>query len=167
MREPAIELDKAIAFIRSIGITVEFVTIDEECFLPGLSIKNGVILVDRDRLTYPGDILHEAGHIAAVPFEERPSLNAATIGTRDENAAEEMMTIAWSWAVCLHLGIDPGFVFHPHGYKGAGPHIAAEFAAGRYFGVPMLQYAGMTAIPTKNNKGEVGVYPEMVRWVRE
>jgi hypothetical protein len=158
--------DKAVAFIRSIGITVEFRTIDTECFLPGLSVNSGVIIVDLDKLKYPGDILHEAGHIAVVPAEERTTLNSSTLETRTDNAAEEMMTIAWSYAVCLHLDIDPGFVFHPHGYKGAGPHIAGEFANGRYFGVPMLQYVGMTIQGTKNNKDGQVVYPQMIKWVR-
>jgi hypothetical protein len=159
--------DKAVSFIRSVGINVLFERIDTTCFLPGLSIRNGNIIVDRDQLKYPGDILHEAGHIAVVAAGDRSTLDSTTIEAREDNAAEEMMTIAWSYAVCIHLDIDPGFVFHEQGYKGAGPHIAGEFAAGRYFGVPMLQYAGMTTQGSKKNRGEAGVYPEMRKWVRE
>ncbi len=158
--------EKAISFIRSIGIPVLFQTIDTECFLPGLSVVNGVILVDKDKLKYPGDILHEAGHIAVVPADERSTLNSTTIETRKDNAAEEMMTIAWSYAVCLHLGIDPLFVFHEYGYKGSGPHLAKQFALGNYFGVSMLQYAGMTIQGKGRTKDEIDVYPKMIKWMR-
>ena len=59
---------KAVDFIQSIGISVLFREIPEKSFLPGISIKAGEIIVDPEKLKYPGDILHEAGHIAVVPL---------------------------------------------------------------------------------------------------
>lgn len=97
-----------------------------------------------EKFKYPGDILHEAGHIAVVPPAERHLLNADTIATREQREAEEMMAIAWSYAACVHLDIDAGFVFHDNGYKGGGSSIAESFKQGHYFGVPMLQWVGMT-----------------------
>jgi hypothetical protein len=110
--------EKALSFIKGIGIETAFTSLTEEqCFLPGLFIKNGRILVDRSKLLFPGDILHEAAHIALVPLEERKTLDGETIGKRKDAAAEEMAAIAWTYAACLHLDINPHFVFHEKGYK--------------------------------------------------
>ena len=104
--------DKAVDFLTTIGIVVKFEPIDSATFLPGVSIENGQIIVDREKMKYPGDILHEAGHIAVVPAKDRSTLNEQTIIQREQRDAEEMMVIAWSYAACVHLGIDAGFVFH-------------------------------------------------------
>ncbi len=159
-------LDKCIEFLRSIGIPVHFRTITTDCFLPGISIVHGEIEVDLEKLKYPGDILHEAGHIAVVPAAERNTINEHSIANREQREAEEMMAIAWSYAVCLHLDIDAGFVFHDHGYKGGGSNIAENFKQGHYFGVPMLQWVGMTK--EKKDETEPGkpVYPAMLQWLR-
>lgn len=156
------EFEKAVGFIRHIGIPVHFASLEDFCFLPGISIVNGEIVVDEAKLSYPGDILHEAAHIAVVPTAERNTLNEASIATREQREAEEMMAIAWSYAACVNLGIEPEFVFHDNGYKGGGSSIADNFKQGRYFGVPMLQWTGMCL----NEKEENG-YPEMKKWLRD
>lgn len=160
-------LEQAIAFIRSIGIPVEYRTLEADTFLPGLLIEEGKIIIDLQLLKYPGDILHEAGHIAAVPASERPALTGDSIGQRENHAAEEMMAIAWSFAACKHLAIDPYFVFHEDGYQKGGHYIADEFEAGRYFGVPMLQWVGMTAEQHQAENFGRPAYPAMVKWLRE
>jgi hypothetical protein len=157
-----------ISFITSIGIPVWFEPIAETTFLPGLRIRDGGIYVDHDKLKYPGDLLHEAGHLAVIPPADRPLLNEDNIGLREHQAAEEMMTIAWTYAVCVHLGIDPHIVFHENGYKGDGANIADNFSEGRYFGVPVLQWIGMTIDPSGPQKPDDAVcYPQMIRWMRE
>ena len=158
--------DKTVEFLRTTGIPVHFRPITTECFLPGISIVNGEIEVDMEKLKYPGDILHEAGHIAVVPSTERSTLNEHSIAGREQREAEEMMAIAWSYAVCVHLNIDLAFVFHDNGYKGGGSNIAENFKQGNYFAVPMLQWVGMTN--EKKNEAEPGkpVYPAMLQWLR-
>ncbi|MGB3005380.1 MAG: hypothetical protein WBC06_02650 [Chitinophagaceae bacterium] len=159
--------EKALEFLKSIGIAIHFMPLDDNCFLPGISIINGEIVVDMEKFKYPGDILHEAGHIAVVPPAERHLLNADTIATREQREAEEMMAIAWSYAACVHLDIDAGFVFHDNGYKGGGSSIAESFKQGHYFGVPMLQWIGM-ALEKKDDKDpEKPVYPSMRKWMRD
>jgi hypothetical protein len=160
-------LNSIIEFVRSLGIEINIHPITETCFLPGLHINKGTISVDLDQLKYPGDLLHEAAHIAVVPLAERASLNDTTLGERPNQAAEEMMAIAWSYAVCKHLNIDPLIVFHEHGYKGGGTNIVENFNAGRYFGVPMLQYMGMSAEPHNAEKLNLPAFPEMKKWVLE
>jgi hypothetical protein len=160
-------LDTIIPFLETTGIPVQYGTLEGDCFLPGLSIENGTVIIDRERLLYPGDILHEAAHIAVVPPAERSTLNANEIAARKDNAAEEMMAIAWSYAAAVYLGIDPKVIFHAHGYQGGGSHIAENFSEGRYFGVPMLQWAGMCADEKKATEMSVSPYPAMICWLRK
>lgn len=160
-------LEKCINFLNSIGIKTMFRKIENSSFLPGLSIEYGSIIIDKEQLKYPGDILHEAGHIAIVPAAERASLSAITIGQRPSKEAEEMMAIAWSFAACIHLGLDPYFVFHDDGYKGGGNYIADNFAEKRYFGLPMLQWIGVTADEEKAKVLHVEPYPHMIKWLRD
>jgi hypothetical protein len=159
-------LEKAVSFIRGIGIPVTFNRLEKACFLPGISIDKGSIIIDSEKLKYPGDILHEAGHIAIVPAADRTTLNEQAILLREQRNAEEMMAIAWSYAACIYLNIDAGFVFHDEGYKGGGSEIAENFRQGRYFGVPMLQWVGLAL--DKKNAAEQGkpAYPSMLQWLR-
>ncbi|RZK31474.1 MAG: hypothetical protein EOO61_17980, partial [Hymenobacter sp.] len=62
------------SFLGQIGIETREQAITEPMFLPGLLIQNGVLLIDSAQLLYPGDILHEAGHIAVSLPEDRPQL---------------------------------------------------------------------------------------------
>lgn len=148
--------DICLTFIQDAGIPVAFDTVTDG-FLPGFSIKEGVLVIDRSSVQFPGDILHEAGHIAVVPAAERHSLDAVAIQNRKDRDAEEMMVIAWTYAACIYLKIDPFFVFHDDGYKNGGREIAENFMQGRYFGVPMLEWTGMC---------QRGAYPTMHHWLR-
>jgi hypothetical protein len=159
--QQALLFEKAVAFLRGIGIPVHFLSFTGKSFLPGISIMNGEIIVNKETLKYPGDILHEAGHIAVVPAADRVSLTEESIAKREMREAEEMMAIAWSYAACVHLGIDASFVFHDDGYKGGGSSIADNFKEGRYFGVPVLKWVGMC-----NNPEEENGYPKMIQWLR-
>ncbi len=159
-------LTKAIAFIKEIGIPFCFGKIAGTSFLPGVCIVNGGIIVDDEKLLYPGDILHEAGHLAIVPANERITLNEHDIAKRPQREAEEMMTIAWSYAACVYLNIDASFVFHDDGYKGGGSHLAENFKQGHYFGVPMLQWVGMALEKKNAEEQKKPAYPIMLQWLR-
>src|SRR6476659_315301 len=142
--------EKAVRFLREIGIEILTGTIDtESSFLPGFFIEKGKIIMDKNNIKFPGDILHEAAHIAVVPSADRSLLDGKSIGKRKDAAAEEMMAIAWSYAACMHLKIDPHFVFHENGYKGGGASIVKNFEKGNYIGVPVLQWLGMTTVSTE------------------
>lgn len=158
-------LSICISFLNEIGIETRFEKLEEPCFLPGLSIRNGTIIIDKEALSYPGDILHEAGHIAIVPACERPALTASAIEKREMREAEEMMAIAWSYAACVHLGLDPYIVFHDDGYKGGGSYIADNFSNKNYFGLPMLQWKGMTLNEANAAIQNLPAYPSMIKWV--
>jgi hypothetical protein len=146
-------------FVRDIGIEVRPASLPENTFLPGLEISHGAILVDEARLTFPGDILHEAGHVAVADPVERSA------PTLSPNGGDELTTIAWSYAAARHLGVDPALVFHA-AFNGGGASIVANFDAGRYFGVPLLQLYGMSCEPQRAAEKGVPPYPHMLRWVR-
>ena len=140
-------------FLEKAGLPVRCEEIAEPTFLPGIAVRHGVLTFDPERLLYPGDLLHEAGHLAVISAGERTLLH----GEVGDDAAREMAAIAWSWAAGLEIGLAPSVVFHADGYKGGSDSIVDNFTAGRYFGVPMLEYYGLTG------KGE---YPAMRRWLR-
>lgn len=148
-------LAMCLEFFSRIGIQAECVPEVTDFVVPGVSIQAGVLQISEAELLYPGDLLHEAAHIAVVPLADRGSLNNRSIGDRDQAAAEEMMAIAWSYAAALHLNLDPKIVFHDDGYKGGGSWIADTFETGGNIGVPTLEWVGMT-----DN------FPKMSRWVR-
>jgi hypothetical protein len=100
-------------FVRDIGIEVRDANLPEPTFLPGLDIRFGALLVDEERLLYPGDVLHEAGHIAVASPEER---SRETLKPR---GGDEIAAIAWSYAAARRLEIDPAIVFHEAGYRGS------------------------------------------------
>jgi hypothetical protein len=159
------DADKIISFIRSIGIVIHDEPIGENTFLPGILIRNGELVIDKNKLVYPGDLLHEAGHIAVATTGDRKKMNG-NLANNEQSAAQEMMAIAWSYAACVHLELDPHLVFHENGYKGDGKNIVDNFQQGRFFGTPMLQWCGMTIEP-KNKKGSNDVFPKMIKWIRE
>ncbi len=160
-------LTKCIKFLNEIGIETKFEKLNEPCFLPGLSIRNGTIIIDMEALSYPGDILHEAGHIAIVPAAERTALTASAIEKREHREAEEMMAIAWSYAACVHLGLDSYVVFHDEGYRGGGSYIADNFANKNYIGLPMLQWKGMAADEKNAPELHTAPYPHMIKWLMD
>jgi hypothetical protein len=140
-------------FLESVGLPVRTGTIPEKTFLPGIHIERGLLVVDEARLSYPGDLLHEAGHLAVMPAERRVSL----AGFAGDDGGEEMAAIAWSWAAAMKMSLPPEVVFHEAGYRGGARSLIENFATGHYIGVPLLRWMGLTD----------GGYPEMLRWVRE
>jgi hypothetical protein len=156
---------KITDFLRAIHVPIRFCSVAQTTFLPGLMIENGTLLIDKNQLKYIGDTLHEAGHIALMPPEERNTLSGNLEGQTHAEATE-MAVIAWTYAACLEIGIDPAVVFHPEGYKGGSESILSNFGEGRYFGVPILQWFGMT-YDTKNAlENNIQPYPKMTHWVR-
>ena len=152
--------ERLAQFVRGIGIEVRAGALPEKTFLPGLDIQHGGIVVDEAKLAHPGDMLHEAGHIAvSEPAARKSPALAPTDG-------EEIATLAWSYAAACHLGLDPAVVFHADGYKGGSQSLIDNFTAGHMIGVPLLQYFGLTVEPKNAAARGVEPYPHMLRWVR-
>ena len=160
------QFETCIAFLNGIGIETKFQPVEPNSFLPGLSIENGVILIDLELLQHPGDVLHEAGHIAVVPAMQRSKLDATAIINRKDREAEEIMAIAWSYAACMYLDIDPLFVFHEEGYRAGGDFIMESCDDKTYMGLTMLQGLGMTADDKTARRLRIPTYPHMIKWLR-
>ncbi len=154
-------LDRILRFLRDIGFQFREVEISQRTFVPGIAIDGGTLLIEKPKLLYPGDLLHEAGHLAVIPAEKRLRVH----GDVGKKAAEEMMAIAWSYAASVHLGLEPSVVFHEGGYKGGAGSLIENFTNGRYIGVPMLQWIGLTAEEKRAKEMGIKPYPYMIKWV--
>lgn len=154
--------EKIVAFLRDIGLGVRDAELDGETFLPGIRVENGDLLVDRKKLLYPGDLLHEAGHLALAPAELRRTLSGQVDLDSGPMDPYEAAAVAWSYAAALHIGIDPRVVLHSDGYMGMGDRLLANFQLGVYLGLPPLVEAGLTRFPTMD---ESDSYPAMARWL--
>jgi hypothetical protein len=152
---------KIVAFLRGIGLGVKTGIVLGEHALPGIDIDHGMLVVDEARLLFPGDLLHEAGHLAVVT----PARRAAFHNDVGNDGGEELGAIAWSYAAAIHMGIDPALVFHAQGYRGASDSILENFAGGFYIGLPWLVYCGL-AVDAGHAAG-APPYPHMIRWLKE
>ncbi|MCX6854420.1 MAG: hypothetical protein NTV80_05890 [Verrucomicrobia bacterium] len=153
---------KIATFLESIQLPIRSCALEEGTFLPGLALERGCILVDETKLLYPGDILHEAGHLAISTPEERQAAG----GNLAVGGGEEMAAIAWSYAAALHIDIDPAIVFHPHGYRNGSDSLLENFRAGHYLAVPLLQWMGLCYDAPKAAENNAEPYPIMQRWLR-
>lgn len=149
-----------VTFVRSVGIEVQAGSIDWKTQFPGLEIRAGVILVDENQLIHPGNILHEAGHIAVHDPLRRAELKFSP------TKGEELSALAWSYAAVLHLGLDSELIFYPGSYHGWSTSLRENFAEGRYLGVPLLQRYGMSLEPRLALERGLKPYPNMLRWLR-
>jgi hypothetical protein len=140
-------------FFAEIGLPFQFAELPGPTFLPGVAIQRGVLTIDREKLLYPGDLLHEAGHLAVLPPAERTEAD----GDVGPDGGMEMAAIAWSYAAALHLGMPVEVVFHDEGYLGGAANLRQNFAQRRYIGVPLLAWMGLTI-------GDR--FPAMDRWLR-
>ena len=154
-------IDRILAFVREIGLDVSIGPVPSNSFLPGIQVvRNGLrVDVDMDTLKYPGDLLHEAGHLAVMTPEQRNEEFP-----HSSEPAEEMAALAWSYAAALHIGIAPEIVFHEHGYRGQAGELLQGYREGKLLGQPILSWIGLT---TPELPGSPSIYPKMLRWVRE
>ncbi len=155
-------LERCKLFLASIGIDVLEEHFEENSFLPGLKIRNGKLIINKEKLLYPGDILHEAGHIAVSAAERRPLLNNDIMIGQPENQGEELAVMLWSYAACLHLELDPSVVFHKDGYKGDSEWILNNYRNKTFIGLPLLLWMGLADPPEKKNG-----FPVMTKWLRD
>ncbi|GEO10038.1 hypothetical protein [Segetibacter aerophilus] len=109
-------------------------------------------------------MLHEAGHLAVMPPAIRNEM-IDNLGNNPIHQGGEMMAIAWSYAACIHLDLDPHIVFHKDGYKGGGDTIVENFSNGNFMGVPLLQWCGMTYDEKRAREMNAKPYPHMISWL--
>jgi hypothetical protein len=148
-------IHQLVTFVEGIGLNVRREVLPGPTFLPGITIDQGELIIDTALLLWPGDIFHEAGHLATAS----PSRRSVIGGTLAVTPAEEMAAIAWSYAAAVSAGVDPSIIFHEGGYKSDGPELIAQYASGNAPGgpgVPLLRDFGMTS-----------TFPQMDHWLRQ
>jgi hypothetical protein len=133
-------ITRIFSFLDKIGIERKEAKISGPVFMPGITIENGALVVDMDELKYPGDLLHEAGHIAVTPAEERKTMSGAIAKNK---GGEEIAAILWSYMAAREAGIPPQVVFHDDGYKGEADWLLENFTNKMYIGWPFLKWAKM------------------------
>jgi len=160
---PAVDEVRAriLPFLQSIGLEVVIAAVPAGTLLPGIAIRRGVLHCDPHCLTWPGDLLHEAGHLAVTPAALRTAVDGDALS--DAPHAGEAEATAWAYAATRALGLDPSVLFHAGGYHGKGGQLAFTYAGGCYPGAGGLIAADMCDPPN----APAGGYPHMRRWLRE
>ena len=160
-------LMKILAFVEEIGLGIEQRSLPDDTFLPGLELGPGRIHVDFDKLLYPGDILHEAGHLAVTTSAQRAAVGSASLELPWPTEGEEIVAILWSYAAALHLQMPLNYLFHPNGYKGNSNWLLETFASGNFIGLPLLEWMGLTFSPEKAQQAQQEPFPVMRKWLRD
>jgi len=159
MLEPTADL--IIEWLREIGLTVRIAAVEAGSFLPGVTLEPGGLIVDPERLRYPGDLLHEAGHLATM----LPADRASTGSNAGSDMGQEIAAQTWSYAAAVHLGLEPEVVFHSDGYKGSAANLIEVYRESNA-GVPLLQWMGLTLDRVRAAEAGVSAYPQMILWLR-
>jgi hypothetical protein len=144
-------------FLNTIGIPYRSEELIEDTFIPGIMIRKGVLIIDEFKLKHPGDILHEAGHIAIMTTAERNTIEGNVQGLRAESYNDELAAILWSYAALKHLNLAPEIVFHPQGYKNESGWLIEQLESGNFIGLPLLVWMGLTTHD---------LFPKLNRWLR-
>jgi hypothetical protein len=156
MNDP--HLSRIYDFLHEIGLDVVETTITESTFLPGILIDNGTLKVSPLQLISPGDVLHEAGHIAVTIPAERYLLHNNITYERPDKQGDELAVLLWTFAACHKIGLPYDVVFHPEGYNGQSQWLIDMFTNKNYVGLPLLVWMGMTAESS---------FPTMIHWLRQ
>lgn len=163
--EKELLIEKITTFLNEIGITTPKEVLSEATFLPGLKILGNSIIIDSEKLLYPGDILHEAGHIAVTPSQERIHIGTEKMDKDWPSQGDEIGAMLWSYAASVHLELPNDVVFHPNGYKGSSQWLIESYTQQNYIGLPFLEWCGLTA-SNKNDQNGI-VFPQMKQWLRD
>lgn len=158
---------RVLAFLRAIGLRVDEETLQTPGFLPGVAVRDGGLVVDRAALQWPGDLLHEAGHLAVMPAALRPRQSGALHDCEHVPHAGEAEATAWAYAAACAVGLSARELFHAGGYHGHGEGLAMTYACGVYPGLHGLMQAGMAHGIAQAQTLGVAAYPRMRRWLRE
>jgi hypothetical protein len=152
---------RIVDWLREIGLTVRMAPLGGDTFLPGVTLEPGGLIVDPERLLYPGDLLHEAGHLACM----EPARRNATGSSAGSDMGDEIAAQTWSYAAAVHLKLPPETVFHAAGYRGSATALIEAYRDGKA-GVPLLQWMGLTLDSRHAAEASTPPFPHMIRWLR-
>ncbi len=183
------ELAPIRAFLQGLGLACEPGAVPDDSFLPGIALRGGGLIYDEATLGSPGDLLHEAGHLAVVPARYRASLDDDVDGAvaellatapaeaaapapaeREQLAHTEVMAIAWSYAAARRIGTPLDCLFWPGTYRmppGQRPEqLVGQLDQGLFIGIQWLARFGYCAAPPPfGDPAEAAPFPAMRRWL--
>lgn len=159
-------LPRITTFLHEIGLQVRPGDVPTDSFLPGIRINRGTLVFDALQLKWPGDLLHEAGHLAVTPTSRRAALDGALGDDDPAKEITEVEAIAWSWAALVHLDLPADLLFHPGGYRGSAASLRLSFELGVFPGACRLAQWGMTSVGASALAEGVATYPRMQCWLR-
>jgi hypothetical protein len=159
-------LARILTFLDEIAIDYSFEELSTDTILPGVSMKDGILIIYRDKLLFIGDVLHEAGHLACMPPDIRKTM-CGKLEDNDMHHGGEMMAMAWSFAVANHLSIPASIVFHENGYNGDAENLIKQFEWGNGVGVPLLQWNSMCYDQNGAILNQSQPFPHMLKWTCE
>ena len=154
-----------VAFLTGIGLLIAEETLPADTFLPGIAVRAGGLVVDPDRLMWPGDMLHEAGHLAVLPAALRNAVQDDLLDSAED--AGELEAMAWAYAAAVELELPMDVLIHDGGYNGKARDLLQMYAFGVYPGLRGLCAVGMTASPGFTPDCGPVHYPRMLRWLRD
>ncbi|VXC34055.1 conserved hypothetical protein [Flavobacterium sp. 9AF] len=160
-------LEKITSFLSEIGIPLLEKELTNDTFLPGLALSNKGIEIDYSKLLYPGDILHEAGHLAVTTAEEREKIGTPNMPQEWPTQGDEIGAMLWSYAAAIHLEIPLDVVFHSNGYKGSSEWLIQSYKENNFIGLPLLEWLGLTYGPEKAVENNGKPFPHMIQWIRK
>lgn len=153
------EREKILQFLDQIGIAVIETELADDCFLPGLALEKNAILMDPKRLKFPGDLLHEAGHLAVTEEKLRLLIGTSEMDSGWPSDGDELAAILWSYAALKHLDLRPEVVFHSEGYKNESEWLIQQFQNENYIGLYLFEWMGFCSQKEKP-------FPNMLKWLR-
>jgi len=154
-------------FIAGLGLPIAEAELPPDTFLPGIAIRDGGLVIDPSKLVWPGDLLHEAGHLAVLPLEFRASAQDDLIDETQIEHAGELEAMAWAYAASVELGLPVEVLIHEGGYNGKSRDLLQMYTFGVYPGLQGLCAAGLTAAPGFSAEPLPLRYPQMLRWLRD
>lgn len=178
---------RIVDFLREIGLEVTLEdTQPQNSFLPKVRVVKGTLVVSPG--VFPGDILHEAGHVATIPkpFRHLADGNLSAVfkamgeyvevnppefsAYQEDPIARGIMqcsdpeATAWQYAAAHAIGLPDKWLFPKHAYDGEAKGILMSLKATRYLGINGLQAAGWT-VTRANPHRPLPVYPKLVQWL--
>ena len=167
MMDQVQELESILGFLDDVGIPVHQRELGSTTFLPGLELGPGCIYVDYPKLKYPGDMLHEAGHLAVTPKATRQVVGTDQLQLPWPPDGEELGAVLWSYAAARHIGLPLPVIFHPQGYKDDSAWLIEMFETGHYIGLPFLEWTGLCMGPKRAEEQGLPAFPHMLKWLRD
>lgn len=159
-------VDVICSFLNEIGLATSFVDVSNDTFLPGIAVVRGELEIDRNKLTWPGDLLHEAGHLALVPADIRSTTSGEVLVEGELPQTVEAAAMAWSYAAALNLKVDPNIIFHAGGYQGNAESLLLSFSMGVSPGLNLLEKLSLSFGPIRAASLGVNPFPAMQSWLR-